>query len=64
MKAAITKQQFIDKIGIDKKQSIEQRFGINLDSDITIDEIYNLLVDDNNELLKAIKNHENSSNNN
>ena len=62
MKAVITKQQFIKKIGLEKKQSLEQRFNINLDSDITMEEIYNLLAHEQHELLKAIKQHENNSN--
>ena len=43
MKAVITKQQFIEKIGPEKRRSLEKRLGIDLDSEITIEEIYDLI---------------------
>lgn len=46
MKAVITKQQFIEKIGPEKRKSLEQRLGIDLDSDITIEEIYEIIKTD------------------
>ena len=55
MKAVITKQQFIEKIGIEKKQSLEKRFSVNLDSDITIEEIYDLIEKDKDILINKMK---------
>ncbi|MFW2437746.1 MAG: hypothetical protein ACN4GR_00055 [Arenicellales bacterium] len=58
MKAVITKQQFIDKIGPEKRKSLEQRLGIDLSSDIMIEEIYEIIkrdFDSGNEELDAFE---------
>ena len=59
MKAVITKQEFIAKIGPEKRKSLEQRLGVDLNSDITIEEIYELIkrdFDRGNEVLDAFEN--------
>ena len=58
MKPAITKQQFIEKIGEERCRSLEQRFNIDLNSDITIEAIYGLLEKEKNELLEKLERYE------
>lgn len=58
MKPAITKQQFIEMIGERGCRSLEQRFNIDLDSDITIEAIYELLGKEKNELLERLERYE------
>ncbi len=58
MKAVITKQQFIEKIGPEKRKSLEQRLGIDLDSVITTEEICEVIkrdFDRGNEILDAFE---------
>ena len=58
MKPVITKQQFLDKIGPEKQKLFEERFGLNLNSDITIEEIFNLIQKEHNLLEGKLKEYE------
>lgn len=64
MKPAITKQQFIEKIGEKRCRSLEQRFNIDLNSDITIEAIYELLEKEKNELLERLERYEEKTSSN
>ena len=55
MKAAITKEQFLKKISPKRRFSLEQRLGVDFDTDITIDEIVKLLEQDSNKLIEELE---------
>ena len=55
MKLAITKEEFIKKLGPSKTKSLEKRLGIDFQSNVTIEEIMTHLEKNTDLLLDEIK---------